>query len=124
MSSGLLQNPSVNSGIRRAVGPLLEALKSTRKWLRAGAAWGLGKLRDPRAVEPLILLLKDPKKQVRKNAAWALGNIGDKRAVPGLTECLGDEDGKCEKLPLRKHSPSCRNRSLTGFFAIAVQNTD
>jgi len=60
--------------------------------LRAGAAWGLGKLHDSRAVEPLIQLLRDKKKMVRLNAIWALGNIDDNRAITGLSELLRDED--------------------------------
>jgi HEAT repeat protein len=45
-------------GDRHAVEPLIAALSSTDKWLRTGAAWGLGKLRDVRAVEPLVQILQ------------------------------------------------------------------
>jgi HEAT repeat protein len=82
-------------GDPRAVEPLIAALKSEEKWLRIGAAWGLGRLgsRGGSAAVPfLIELLNDPKRDVRKTASWALGRIGDERAIEPLKRAEQDPD--------------------------------
>ena len=91
---------------------------SEDKWLRAGAAWGLGRLGDPRAVDRLLLLLKDTKVRVRKEAAWALGSIADERAVPGLTEALDDSGGNVSATRRGTHSlPSAPNTTMSAGTA-------
>ena len=80
--------------IRVVILPLLEALKSNDKWLRVGAVWGLGKLRDLRAVDPLVPLIRYSRKMVRKNSICVLENIADKHAVPWLIESLRDTYGE------------------------------
>ncbi len=102
-------------GGKRAVRPLVEALKEGRRSLQV--AWDsrsetpadviLGLGRDKRladaakealteigapAVEPLIALLKDENKFVWQDAAHALGTIGDARAVEPLTQMLDEVD--------------------------------
>jgi hypothetical protein len=77
-------------GDRRAVAPLIEALKSDNLYMRFSAAEALGVLGDIAAVEPLIMALKDPDAYVRISAAEALGKIGDTRAVEPLASRLAD----------------------------------
>lgn len=71
-------------GDRRALEPLLLALKEGTAGMRWDVAAALGDLGDPRGVEPLIALLKDSYMQVRWEAAKALGKLGDERALAPL----------------------------------------
>ena len=60
---------------RRALEPLLEALKNDDDAVRRCAALALGNLKDPRAVEPLKALLKDKGCGVAAYAIRALARI-------------------------------------------------
>jgi HEAT repeat protein len=60
-------------GDRRAVEPLMGALKDDNPQVREHAAWALGLKGDHRALEALNAALKDENREVRKKAAWALG---------------------------------------------------
>lgn len=79
-------------GDRRAVDPLITALKDEDPGARMWATEALGNLRDARAVEPLISALKDEASNVRLEAAKALGKLGDARAVEPLIVAFEDED--------------------------------
>ena len=71
---------------------LVSLLGSRDAYVRANAAWTLGKLKDPRAIEPLIAALKDSDWNVRWSAARALGELKDPRAVEPLIAALKDSD--------------------------------
>ena len=97
----LLGEPEVNQATAeallafgaKAVGPMLEVLKSGNGDVRRVAAFALGELRDKRAVDPLILLLQtDDVYAVRTAAATALGQIKDGRAVWVLVATLQMRD--------------------------------
>lgn len=79
-------------GDKRAVEPLIDALRDADYTVQWSAAEALGKIGDKRAVEPLITTLKTGDEYLRKRAAEALGDIGDKRAVEPLINALKDED--------------------------------
>ena len=68
----------------RAVEPLIAALQNTRLAMEQVAAKALGKLGDARAVEPLIAALSHKYAPERAAAAEALGAIGDSRAIEPL----------------------------------------
>lgn len=77
----------------KAVGPLMEALKSGNGDARERAAFALGELRDKRATELLILLMQtDDVYAVRTAAATALGQLKDARAVWVLVATLQMRD--------------------------------
>jgi len=79
-------------GDKRAVEPLIDALKDADCMVQWNAAEGLGKIGDKRAIEPLIITLKAENDILRERAAEALGEIGDARAVEPLIGALNDED--------------------------------
>ena len=58
-----------------------------------GAAYALGRLKDPRAVELLIEALSKGSELQRSFAAFALGEIGDPIAIESLIEALADPAG-------------------------------
>jgi HEAT repeat protein len=78
----------IKLGDRRAIGPLIDALRDKDVAVHMDAARGLGyrSLRDPRAVEPLISALGDG----NCAAAESLGLLGDSRAIPPLISVLAD----------------------------------
>ena len=78
-------------GDKRAVVPLINALKDEKKSIRAGAAESLGILKDRRATLPLIETLEDPDVVVRANAAASLGTIADKEATQSLIDVIMDK---------------------------------
>lgn len=69
----------------RTVEPFLEALKDKDAYVRSGAAWIIGNIKDASTMEPLIEALKDEDKDVRWLAVVALGDIGDERAISPIT---------------------------------------
>ena len=73
------------------VGPLIPVLRHEDWWVRKGAVWILGKIGEP-AVVPLSQALKDKDERIRMNVAWALGEVKDKRAVEPLIQALNDKD--------------------------------
>ena len=72
-------------GDKRAVEPLIAALKHPWETVRRPAALALGRLGGERAVEALIAALKHKDPALRHSAALALGRSGDQRAVEPLT---------------------------------------
>ena len=77
---------------KKAVEPLIAALKDKDRKFRRYVAEALGKIKDPRAVEPLIATLRrDKDSLVRRDAARALGRIKDPRAVEPLIYALKDK---------------------------------
>src|SRR5262245_11055055 len=77
----------------KAVGPLIEVLKSGNGDARERAVFALGELRDKRATEPLILVMQtDDVYAVRTAAATALGQLKDARAVWVLVATLRMRD--------------------------------
>ena len=82
---------------RRAVEPLIRALRDNDWYVRSGVAEALGEMRDPRVVEPLTGALKDESWYVKLAAADALGRVGDARAVDGLVQTLKDGDEKVKE---------------------------
>lgn len=91
------ENASINAasilgsiGDKRAVDPLINALKDSRKGVRAAAAESLGKLKDRRATKPLVEALKDTDVVTRTNAAVSLGTIKDKSATQALIDVVMD----------------------------------
>jgi HEAT repeat protein len=87
------------SGDRRALEPLLAALRGKDQWMRSEIAYALGSLADPRAMEPLVACLTDKDINLRAAAAWALGEIGPPAAaaVPALEKALADQEETVRK---------------------------
>jgi HEAT repeat protein len=75
---------------RRAVQPLITALRDADSDVRFSAAMALGQLEDARAVEPLIAALQDPERPVREMAASSLSSLRDPRAAEPLLRALRD----------------------------------
>ena len=63
------------TGDRRAVEPLIAALKDENWEVRENVVWALGDIKDVRAIEPLINTLNDKRLEVRKGAAKFLKEI-------------------------------------------------
>jgi HEAT repeat protein len=103
-------------GDKKAVEPLINALKDKDAFVRQAAAKSLGKMSDTRAIEPLIKVLDDKVSTVREAAAEALEIIG-KPSAPLIAESfkskkhinkesiallknlgIGDEAGVAEKI--------------------------
>ena len=74
-----------------AIEPLIKALKSDNRHIRAGAAVALGKTGNARAVGPLMEALKDKDRKIEGWAAKGLGLIGEP-AVEPLIKVI-NEDG-------------------------------
>ncbi|MDQ1327356.1 MAG: Lipoyl-binding protein, partial [Candidatus Poribacteria bacterium] len=84
-------------GDKRAVMPLINALKDQNKNVRAVSATSLGTLKDRRALTPLIEALNDSDLVTRINAATSLGLMVDKTATQPLLKILTNKDER-EKL--------------------------
>ena len=81
-------------GDKRAIEPLIEALKTG---LTSTAATALGGLGDKKAVEPLINALRHENKHYRSRAAGALEKLQEPKAVKALLSTLRDkEESVCE----------------------------
>jgi HEAT repeat protein len=74
-----------------AVPQLLAATTNPHPGVRAGVAYALGKIGEPRALTPLVQLLQDPNQCVRSVAVPALRRLGSAEALPSLIEALHDE---------------------------------
>jgi len=61
---------------RRAVEPLIAALKDKDELTRVSAAWAIGNIGDTRAVGALIMTLRDSNKEIRETSAKALAVLG------------------------------------------------
>ena len=77
---------------RRAVAPLLLALRDDSATTRRIAVWGLSELRPPEAVQPLAALLDDPAPKVRAEAASALGDLGATGHTLAIARLLTDPE--------------------------------
>jgi HEAT repeat protein len=76
----------------RAVGLLIEALKSSNVWVREEAVKSLGQIGDITAVHPLIRLLEDESLEVRFRAAESLVVLGP-NILPHILEALIERPG-------------------------------
>lgn len=78
---------------KKAVEPLIRALKDDYFLVVGGAAKALGKMKDVRSVGPLIqTLLSSEAFTARSNVAVALGEIKDARAVEPLIQVLKKDE--------------------------------
>jgi HEAT repeat protein len=75
-----------------AVGPLIEALRSRKLWVRWEAAKALGQIADPATAEALVQALRDREFAVRWLAAEALIAIRRGGLKPLLGELIEDAD--------------------------------
>jgi len=73
-------------GDRRALEPLIQAIKDQDPDVRAAAARALGEIRDPKAIEPLIAALGDEEPPVQIAAVLALGEFDDTSSVTPLID--------------------------------------
>lgn len=107
---------------RRAIPPLLVALKSQDDDLRADAAKTLGQLNSRRAVDSLIELARDKTQPelVRTMAIQGLEGIGDKRAILPLTQIMFDqsEDLRIRIQAVEWTSEFTDGRSLEDYVAL------
>lgn len=70
---------------RRALPPLLAALKNPDDSLRKAALWSIGLLGNKRAFKPLVkIALEDPNLEIRNYAVQALALLHDERSVEPL----------------------------------------
>ena len=76
----------------RSTQPFIEALKDKDAYVRSGAAWILGNVKDASTVDPLIEALKDEDENVRWLAVTALGDIGDERAINPMSMVPTNDD--------------------------------
>ena len=76
----------------KAVGPLVQKLKSSTEQERLAICEALGMIGDARAVAPLVSMLKDDAESIRGEAFSALVSIGDKRSRFMPPEAKGDSD--------------------------------
>ena len=78
---------------KRAVAPLMKALREDELRVRRAAAQGLGDLGDRRAFDLLVQIMKShPNRWLRNDAAKGLGMLGDKRAKAAIKSAL--DEGK------------------------------
>ena len=82
---------------RRAVEPLISALKDADADVREQAAFALGQIRDTAAVDALIVAVKDADTDVREQVVFALGQLRDPRAIDALTIALKDQNADVRK---------------------------
>ena len=77
---------------KRAIKPLLTALKEDELQVQRSAAKGLGALGDRRAFDLLVETMNThPNRWLRNDAAKALGMLGDKRAESAIRNALYNE---------------------------------
>lgn len=76
----------------KAVGSLVEALASKKRWVRWEAAKALGQTGDPAAAQALVRALEDEVFDVRWLAAEGLIAVGDKGLVPLLQALVERSD--------------------------------
>ena len=83
---------------RRAVEPLINALKDSYLVVQQASAQALGQIGDPRAVKPLVTTLHDQNRDVRRASASALQTLGwrpDQDSVGATYWIIKDQWQKC-----------------------------
>ena len=75
---------------RRAIRPLITALRKERAELRWEASYALGNIGSPKATKALIRVLDDPEMPVQWLALNALGKIGDPQVITPVLNKLRD----------------------------------
>ncbi len=94
-------------GGRRALAPLLEALRDPSTLVRRCAVWGLERVGTD-AVAPLVEAFADASGLVRSAAVAAVGRIGGKAATEALMRALGDDDvGQAAARALSRRHEGC-----------------
>jgi putative membrane-bound dehydrogenase-like protein len=83
---------AVAGGTPEASYPLVDALKSPSRDVRAQAARALGERAVPIALEPLIKRLRDGEPSVKLQALIALGRIGSPESIPGVLPLVAETD--------------------------------
>ena len=83
---------AIAGGTPEASYPLVDALKSPHRDVRAQAARALGERAVPIAVEPLVKRLKDGEPSVRLQAVIALGRIGHPDAIAAVLPLVAETD--------------------------------
>ena len=78
--------------VRSAGALATSSARDSDAFVRAEAATGLGRQRDPRAVEALTILATDRDPSVRARAVRSLGVLQASDAIELLTEALSDAD--------------------------------
>jgi MFS family permease len=77
---------------QRLIDALAEVLAGPEPALSTVAAWGLGRMGDPRAIEPLRqAAVASQYRSVRTHCIRALGVLGDRESIPGLLQGLEEE---------------------------------
>ena len=79
---------------RRAVAPLLEALKNPDPQIRNNAIYLLGQIDDPSTLEPIRAMLNATSADVHWVVIQALGDMKDSRAISLLLDLLRHPDEK------------------------------
>ena len=77
---------------RKAVDPLIAALRDQDEGVRRAAAKALGAIGDPRAVEPILARFATEDKYTQQDFADALGALKDPRAAPALLAAIKTQD--------------------------------
>lgn len=72
----LMENPN-----KKAVNPLIEALKDEDCEVRLCSLLALRYIRDPTTIDPILLMLKDDEEEIRMEAAETLFYIGESREI-------------------------------------------
>ena len=85
------RSASASSSRRRAVDPLIRALRDATPGVRANSAWALGRIEDGRALRPLVDLFRDEAAQVREAAAIAVGRMDSSSAVEALIRVVRED---------------------------------
>lgn len=106
-------------GSKKAVEPLIHALKSSNEKIRKNAALALSKFKDPRSVEPFLANLND--KAIQSSAIMALGISKDKRAIQPLME-LSQNDDKLVRHSAVLALGYLRNKEVVELLVTVLQN--
>jgi HEAT repeat protein len=88
-------------GDRRAVGPLIAALKDSHYAVRASAAGALGRIGDPASLTGLLAACGDEEPWVRAESVRALGRLKAREALPRLIAALEDSDSQVRLLSVQ-----------------------
>lgn len=110
---------------KRAIAPLIEALKDTHLGVRNNVAYALGELGSPEAIVHLIPVLRnDPEEWVRKSAAKALGMLKARDAVADLYQALNDPSRMVRKSAARSLGQIGSNEALAALKSVSGLDTE